>query len=346
MTVKTLLPVPVPASGLVTVTLRAPVLAFEAIVMFAVRWPESTKLVELTVMPVPENAALAPLTKPVPVIVMFWLLAPCPRELGLVELTVGPALTVKTLVPVPAPASGLVTVTSRAPVLAFEAIVMFAVRWLESTKLVELTVMPVPENETLAPLAKPVPLIVTLWLPAPCPSELGLVEDTVGAALTVKAEVLVAVLPSPLVIETSRAPVLAVEETVTLAVSWVELLNVVELTVIPDPNDAASVGPLMKPVPVIVMFWLVAPCPRELGLSEEIVGAALTLKTPLPVPTPASGLVTVTLPAPVLAVEEMLMFAVSWVELTNVVELTVIPDPNDAASAGPLSKPVPVMVTL
>jgi hypothetical protein len=239
----------------------------------------------------------------------------------------------------------LVTVTSRAPVLAFEAIVMFAVRWLESTKLVELTVMPVPENETLAPLAKPVPLIVTLWLPAPCPSELGLVEDTVGAALTVKAEVLVAVLPSPLVIETSRAPVLAVEETVTLAVSWVELLNVVELTVIPDPNDAASVGPLMKPVPVIVMFWLVAPCPRELGLSEEIVGAALTLKTPLPVPTPASGLVTVTLPAPVLAVEEMLMFAVSWVELTNVVELTVIPEPENTALA-PLTKPVPVMVTL
>ena len=36
MTVKTLVPVPVPESGLVTVTLRAPVVALPAIVMFAV----------------------------------------------------------------------------------------------------------------------------------------------------------------------------------------------------------------------------------------------------------------------------------------------------------------------
>ena len=48
-------------------------------------------------MPVPLNATVAPFTKPVPVIVMFWLVAPCPLELGDVEVTVGPALTVNTL---------------------------------------------------------------------------------------------------------------------------------------------------------------------------------------------------------------------------------------------------------
>ena len=49
--------------------------------------------------PGPEKlaASAAPLTKPVPVIVTFWLVAPWSRLLGLVEVTVGAALTVKTL---------------------------------------------------------------------------------------------------------------------------------------------------------------------------------------------------------------------------------------------------------
>ena len=44
-----------------------------------------------------------------------------------------------------------------------------------------------------------------------------------------------------------------------LAVSCVALTNVVELTVIPVPENAA-VAPVSKPVPVMVMVWLVAPC--------------------------------------------------------------------------------------
>ena len=98
---------------------------------------------------------------------MFWLLAPCPRELGLVEVTVGPALTVNTPVPVAAVSSGLVTVTLRTPVVAPAAIVMFAVSWVALTKVVELTVIPVPEKLAAAPLTKLVPLTVTFWLLAP-----------------------------------------------------------------------------------------------------------------------------------------------------------------------------------
>ena len=41
----------------------------------------------------------------------------------------------------------------------------------------------------------------------------------------------------------------------------------------------------------------------------------------------------VTLPAPVLAEPEIVMLAVSWVALTNVVELTVIPAPENVAAA-------------
>jgi hypothetical protein len=84
-------------------------------------------------------------------------------------VTLGAALTVKMPVPVALVVSGFVAVTLRAPMLAFEAIVMFALTSVELTKLVELTVMPVPENEAArpVPLSKFVPLIVTVWLLAP-----------------------------------------------------------------------------------------------------------------------------------------------------------------------------------
>src|ERR671936_329917 len=93
---------------------------------------------------------------------------------------------------------------------------------------------------------------------------------------------------------TSRVPVLAFEAIVMFAVKWLAWLKVVELTVIPEPNDAASAGPLSKLVPVIVTFWLVAPCPREAGLVEDTVGGPLTVNAPLAVAVPAPGLVTVT----------------------------------------------------
>jgi hypothetical protein len=243
---------------LVTVTLRVPVVAPDAIAMFAVSDVALLNVVELTVIPVPENDADAPVTKFVPVIVTLKLVAPWSPELGLVEVTVGAALTVNTPVPVPTPPSGLVTVTLRAPVVAPAAIAMFAVSCVALTNVVELTVIPVPENDADAPVTKFVPVIVTLKLVAPLSPELGLVEVTVGPALTVNTFVPVAVVWSPLVMVTSPAPVVALPAIVIFAVSDVALTNVVELTVIPVPENDAD-APLTKPVPVIVTLWLVAP---------------------------------------------------------------------------------------
>ena len=135
----------------------------------------------------------------------------------------------------------------------------------------------------------------------------------------------------------------AVGATVMLAVSAVALTNVVELTVIPAPNPTAEVG--SKPVPVIVTFWLVAPWPSALGLSVAIVGALLTVNAPVAAALLPSPLVSVTSWAPVLEVPDTVMFAVTCVALTYVTEFVVMPEPNDAARAGPLSKPVPVIVT-
>ena len=154
-------------SGLVTVASRAPVGADAATVTFAVSCVELTKEVEFTVIPVPENAARAPLAKPVPLIVTFWLVAPCASAAGLAELTVGAASTVNTPPPVAADESGLVTVTFPAPLAADRAIVMFAVSCEELTNVVELTVIPAFANETVAPDWNPVPLIVTFCPLAP-----------------------------------------------------------------------------------------------------------------------------------------------------------------------------------
>jgi hypothetical protein len=83
-------------------------------------------------------------------------------ELGLVDVTTGAASTVKRLLPVAAVVSGLVTVTLRATVAAPEATVKVAVMEVEVTKLTEDTVTPVPEIPIVAPLSKPVPVIVTV----------------------------------------------------------------------------------------------------------------------------------------------------------------------------------------
>jgi hypothetical protein len=243
----------------VTVKLLAPVVAFEATVILAVSWVELTKLVELTVMPVPENEAVAPFRKLVPLTATFWLVAPWPRELGLAEVAVGPLFTVKQPEQVAgAEPSLFVTLTLRAPVVAPELIVTFAVSWVELTKLVELTVTPVPEKDAVAPFRKLVPLRATFWLVAPWPSAFGFVEVTVGAPLTVKQPEHEPTPVSGFVTVTLRAPVVATELMEMLAVSWVELTKLVELTVMPVPEKDA-VAPFTKLVPLTVMFWLVAP---------------------------------------------------------------------------------------
>jgi hypothetical protein len=249
---------PEPASELVTVTLREFAVAFPATVMLAVSDVAETNVVEFTVIPVPEKLVLAPEANPEPLIVMFWLAAPWPRELGLVDATVGAAFTVKQLEHDPTPASGFVTVTLPAPVVAFPATVMLAVSDVAETNVVEFTVMPDPENVAAAPLTNPDPVIVMFWVDAPCPLEEGLVDETVGATLTVKQLAQEPVPASGLVTVTLRVPVVAFVVRVTLAVSEVALTNVVEFTVIPVPENDAE-APLTKFVPVIVIDWLEAP---------------------------------------------------------------------------------------
>src|SRR5579859_88451 len=108
--------------------------------------------------------------------------------------------------------------------------------------------------------------------------------------------------PSGLDRVTLIGPVVAVALTVRVAVTWVELTNVVELTVNPVPaRDAARPLPLANPVPVSVTTWLASPSASELGLIELITGAASIVNALLAVAAVASVLVIVMFRAPVAA---------------------------------------------
>ncbi len=264
---------PAPPSALVTVTVRAPVLAPASIVTLAVSSVEDLNVVELTAMPEPKDE-VAPLVKPLPLIATVWATAPWPRELGLVLVTVGAAVIVKALAE-PVPPSALVTETVRAPVLAPASIVMLAVSSVEDLSVVELTVTPAPK-EAVAPLVKPEPLIATVCPTAPWPRELGLVLETVGAAVTEKIAEPVPAPASGFVTVTLREPTVAFAAIVIATVSSVEDLSVVELTVTPLPEKVAAAPPA-KCVPAIVTVWAPEPWPREAGLAAATVGLEIAV---------------------------------------------------------------------
>src|SRR5438270_12998964 len=107
---------------------------------------------------------------------------------------------------------------------------IFAVSWLEEPNVQEFTVMPAPKLQ-VAPLWKLLPVMLTpgkLW---PCAPEFGLTEFTLGGGLTPVTEkpfISVALPLSRLMTVTSRAPMLAAELMLILALSCVEALNVHE----------------------------------------------------------------------------------------------------------------------
>ena len=141
-----------------TVTGRVPTVALVSMEMLAVIVVALTNADELTVIPGPNEVTVAVFRKPVPVKVIVWLAAPCPRDEGLVLVTVGVAATVKHAVHEPDWVSVFATVMFRAPGVAFVAMSMFTVSCVEESRVVEFTVIPVPENEAVAPAAKLVPV--------------------------------------------------------------------------------------------------------------------------------------------------------------------------------------------
>src|SRR5687768_5536926 len=211
----------VPLSGLVTVRSRAVVAAPAATSTVTVSCVAESRVTPVTVTPVPLNttsAVVSPASKFVPVTVSAAAVAPCGRELGDTVSTVGRAFTVNPSTSVSAPKSAFVTVTSRAPVAAELVTVTVAVIWVTPVTVGDPTTLtPVPLNDTVAPLAKPVPLTTTDWLVAPWPSWLGFTPLTDGPVATVNAPVLLADTLSVFVTVKSLAPGVTESGTATVA---------------------------------------------------------------------------------------------------------------------------------
>src|SRR5438067_9723723 len=113
-------------------------------------------------MPVPEKVTVAAGTKFVPLTVTSRLVAPSPIDVGLTEVIVGGGLTVNPPTAVYLPPSGFVAVTSHGPAVAVDETVTLTVSDVALLRVTEFTVIPVPENDTVTPTAKFVPVIATL----------------------------------------------------------------------------------------------------------------------------------------------------------------------------------------
>ena len=102
---------------------------------------------------------------------------------GLSDVIVGAPVTENPPARVALAPPGLVTVTSRGPVVAVADTVIRAVSWVALFRFTEFTVIPEPKL-TVPPLpekpaAKFEPVITIAWFEAPCTCEFGLTEVTV-----------------------------------------------------------------------------------------------------------------------------------------------------------------------
>jgi len=116
-----------------------------------------------------------------------------------------------------------------------------------------------------------VPLSVAATV-APWTPVAGLTPVSVGTAGAFTVKVCAALVPLPVVTVTLRAPDVAVDASVSVAVSDVAVVAVTPLTVTPLPLTATVVVPATKFVPVSVAV-MTAPAAPLAGVIKVSVGA-------------------------------------------------------------------------
>ena len=170
-----------PPAGFVTVTFTVPAVAMSVAGMVATIWVLVTD--EGVIAGLDPKFTVAPLAKPVPVMVSVNAAPLTVAEAGAIELSVGPetALIVNDRVPdVPPPGAGFVTVTVAVPAVAISAAVIAAVNCVARTKVV---VLAAPLNFTTDVDTNPVPLAVRVKAVPPAVALVGEREVSVGAGL-------------------------------------------------------------------------------------------------------------------------------------------------------------------
>jgi hypothetical protein len=219
-----------------------------------------------------------------------------------------------------------VTVTVTAPTLPAGVVAVIVVLLTTTTLLAAA-----PPNVSVAPLAKFVPVIVTVVPPVVAPL-LGLTLVTVGGARYVKPLTSVPLRPLLFVTATVTAPALPAGVVAVMVV----LFTTLTLLAAAPPNF--TVAPLAKFVPVIVTTVPPAVGP-PFGLTLVTLGGAMYVNAFAKPPLWPPGFPTVTITAPALPAG---VVAVIWVPLTTTT-LVAAAGPN--VTVAPTVKFVPVIVT-
>ena len=170
-----------PPAGFVTVTFTVPAVAMSVAGIVATIWVLVTD--EGVIAGLDPKFTVAPLAKPVPVMVSVNAAPLTVAEAGAIELSVGPetALIVNDRLPeVPPPGAGLVTVTVAVPAVAISAAVIATVNCVV---LANVVVLEAPLNFTTDVDTKPVPLTVRVKAAPPAVALAGEREVAVGAGL-------------------------------------------------------------------------------------------------------------------------------------------------------------------
>jgi hypothetical protein len=231
-------------------------------------------------------------------------------------------------------------VTVWAPVEALAAIVQFAVTVVAVGVPVIRQVTPLADTVTAVAPVRLVPVRVTAGA-VPCVPDVGAIEVSVGAAtdaFTVNVTVLL--VPLGVVTLTVWAPVEALAAIVQFAVTVVAVGVPVIRQVTPLADTVTAVAPV-RPVPVRVTAGAV-PCVPDVGAIEVSTGIVPTVNVTVLLVPP--GVVTLTFRGPSAAVGAITKFAVTVVELTTTIVLTVTPGANPFTADVPV-RLVPVRVT-
>jgi hypothetical protein len=218
--------------------------------------------------------------------------------------------------------------------------------------VVEFTTVKVP-GASVTPPPSPVnpvapvkfaPLMTTGTASVPvdgCVAEFGLMEVIV-APCTVNGTVLL--VPPGVVTLTLRTLRAAPVEMVKVALICVILITVTPLTATPPPETATVVAPAMKLVPVNVTATAVPRTPVGGAIEVKVgAGGTVTVKVTALLVPPGAVTVTFLAPAPVNAL--IVKVALTWVSLTTVKPLTVIPPPPDTLIAVVPVNPLPNRLT-
>ncbi|HEY8824113.1 MAG TPA: hypothetical protein VIP07_04430 [Candidatus Limnocylindria bacterium] len=304
-------------SGFVTTTLTVPAACAPVVPVMLV------ELVVETVNADPPSDTVAPVWKPVPVIVTAVPPAIAP-VVGANDATVGAGGTyVKQLEHVALCPSGFVTATLIDPAACAVVVPVIVVA------LMVATVSADPPNETVAPVWNPLPATLTDVPPALGPL-FGVTEVIAGAATYVKQSVQLALCASGFVTTMLTGPVACAVVTPVIDVGFtVDTVNA-------DPANE-TVAPAWKFVPATVTE--VPPALGPLfGVTEETVGAATYVKQPVQLPLCVSGLVTITFTEPAArAVVVPVIVVALMVETVRVEPPKLI--------VAPVWNPLPLMVT-